>query len=76
MPIKGYKGAHFATFPTALIEPCILAGCPLDGWVLDPFSGAGTTALVSKQLGRNAVGIELNPEYVALSEARIEIEAP
>ena len=75
VPIKGYKGAHFATFPTALIEPCILAGCPLDGWVLDPFSGAGTTALVSKQLGRNAVGIELNPEYVALSEARIEIEA-
>ena len=76
VPTKGYKGAHFATFPTALIEPCILAGCPLDGWVLDPFSGAGTTALVSKQLGRNAVGIELNPEYVALSEARIEIEAP
>ena len=51
-------------------------GSPLDGWVLDPFSRAGTTALVSKQLGRNAVGIELNPEYVALSEARIEIEAP
>ena len=76
VPTQPYKGAHFATFPTALIEPCILAGCPLDGWVLDPFSGAGTTALVSKQLGRNAVGIELNPEYVALSEARIEIEAP
>ena len=68
---KPFKGAHFATFPPALIEPCILAGSPVGGKVLDPFSGAGTTGLVAVQHGRRYVGIELNPEYLAMSRARI-----
>ena len=68
---KPFKDAHFATFPEDLIKPCILAGCPKDGIALDPFSGAGTTALVSKKLGRNYCGIELNPRYVEMSEVRI-----
>ena len=63
--------AHFATFPPKLIEPCIIAGCPEGGVVLDPFSGAGTTAMVCKNLGRKFVGCELNPEYIAISEKRI-----
>ena len=66
-----YPDAHFATFPEKLVEPCILAGCPKRGIVLDPFAGSGTTLAVAKRLGRRAVGIELNPEYVALSAARI-----
>lgn len=68
---KPYNGAHFATFPPDLIEPCILAGSPRGGLVLDPFGGAGTTALVSQRLGRGSVSIELNPDYVAMAEARI-----
>ena len=67
-----YKGAHFATFPPALIEPCIKAGCPGGGIVLDPFFGAGTTGLVAKQLGRDFVGIELNPEYVTIAKKRLQ----
>lgn len=66
-----YKGAHFATFPEKLIEPCILAGCPLGGLVLDPFMGSGTTLAVAKRLGRDAIGIELNESYVELAQARI-----
>jgi DNA modification methylase len=66
-----YKGAHFATFPTKLIEPCILAGCHEGGVVLDPFFGAGTTALVCKNNGRRFIGIELNPEYVEISKKRL-----
>jgi DNA modification methylase len=62
--IKPYAGAHFATFPPDLIEPCILAGAPPGGVVLDPFGGSGTTGMVSNRLGRKAVLIELNPEYV------------
>lgn len=62
--------AHFATFPPKLIEPCILAGCPLGGTVLDPFLGAGTTALVADRLGRDCIGIELNPEYAAMARKR------
>lgn len=69
-----FKGAHFATFPTALIEPCILAGCPTGGTVLDPFGGAGTTGLVADRHGRNAILIELNPEYAAIAERRIADE--
>lgn len=65
-----FPGAHFATYPEALIEPCILAGSPKGGTVLDPFSGAGTTGLVAAKLGRAFVGIELNPEYVAMAELR------
>jgi len=72
VPTKGFKGAHFATFPPDLIRTCIAAGCPPDGVVLDPFMGAGTTALVAKELGRNYVGIELNSEYVKLAEERIK----
>ena len=65
-----YTEAHFATFPPKLIEPCILAGCPSGGLVLDPFAGSGTTIQVAQQLGRQGVGIELNPAYVALAETR------
>lgn len=67
--------AHFATFPPALIEPCIKAGCPEGGTVLDPFGGAGTTGLVADRLGRNAILIELNPDYAAMAERRIKGEA-
>lgn len=68
---KPFKGAHFATFPPDLIEPCILAGCPEGGTVLDPFFGAGTTGLVAKKLGREYVGIEMNPDYIKIAEERI-----
>ena len=68
---RPFKGAHFATFPPDLIEPCILAGCPVGGTVFDPFGGAGTTALVALKHGRNAILSELNPEYVALAHERI-----
>lgn len=72
---KPFKGAHFATFPPALIEPCILAGSPRGGVVLDPFFGAGTTGLVAQRHGRKWIGCELNPEYAAIATARIEAEA-
>jgi DNA modification methylase len=68
---RPFKGAHFATFPPDLIRPCILAGAPEGGTVLDPFSGAGTTGLVSLQHNRNYVGIELNPEYTTMSIERL-----
>lgn len=71
-----FAGAHFATFPPALIEPCILAGCPRDGTVLDPFGGAGTTGLVADRLGRNAILCELNPVYAAMAAERIRQDAP
>ena len=67
--------AHFATFPPALIEPCIKAGCPKGGTVLDPFGGAGTTGLVADRLGRNAILIELNPDYAAMADRRISDDA-
>jgi DNA modification methylase len=73
---KPFKGAHFATFPPELIEPCILAGCPLDGTVLDPFGGAGTTGLVAQAHGRNAILCELNPEYAAMARERIDAPQP
>lgn len=69
---KPFKGAHFATFPPDLIEPCILAGCPVCGTVLDPFGGAGTTGLVAQAHGRNAILCELNPEYAAMARERID----
>ncbi|TKK29530.1 site-specific DNA-methyltransferase [Pseudomonas sp. CFBP13528] len=71
VPTKGFKGAHFATFPPDLIRPCILAGAPLGGVVLDPFGGAGTTAVVAMQEGRKSILCELNPEYAAMAERRI-----
>jgi DNA modification methylase len=67
---KPFKGAHFATFPEDLIKPCILAGCPEGGVVLDPFAGAGTTGIVAKANNRQAVLIELNPEYINIAEKR------
>lgn len=70
IPTRPYPGAHFATFPEALAERCILAGCPVLGTVLDPFAGSGTTLAVADRLGRDAVGIELNPAYVALIRER------
>ena len=68
---KPYSGAHFAVMPAALVEPCILAGCPEGGTVLDPFAGSGTTLAVAAELGRSGIGCELNPEYIALAERRI-----
>ena len=70
-----FSEAHFATFPPALIEPCIKAGCPAGGTVLDPFFGAGTTGLVADRLGRDCIGIELNPDYAAMARRRIETDA-
>jgi len=64
--VQPYKESHFATFPTKLIEPCVLAGCPKDGIVLDPFMGSGTTAVVAYNHGRNYIGCELNPKYCKL----------
>jgi len=69
---RPYKGAHFATFPPALIEPCILAGSRPGDIVLDPFMGSGTTAAVSVQHGRHYLGCELNPEYGDLQRERID----
>jgi DNA modification methylase len=65
------KGAHFAVFPSALVEPCLLAGCPIGGTVLDPFAGSGTVGEVARQHGRDAILIELNPEYIKLIEKRV-----
>lgn len=66
-----YKGAHFATFPPKLIEPCILAGSRPGDVVLDPFNGSGTTGQVAIQNGRDYIGIELNPEYIELTKKRL-----
>lgn len=71
VPVKPYKGAHFATFPPALIEPCILAGSRPGDIVLDPFMGSGTTAQVVLQHGRRAIGCELNSEYIDLIHQRL-----
>ena len=67
---KPYAGAHFAVFPSDLIEPCILAGAPVGGIVLDPFIGSGTTAQVAQNLGRQYLGCELNPAYLVLQNIR------
>jgi len=74
--LQSYSGAHFATFPPTLIMPCILAGCPEGGTVLDPFGGAGTTGLVAHQNDRNAILCELNPEYCDLAYRRIQDQDP
>lgn len=73
---EAFSEAHFATFPTSLVEPCILAGSPVGGLVLDPFGGAGTTGLVADRLRRDAVLIELNPAYVEIARNRIFGDAP
>lgn len=66
-----YSGAHFATFPQELIVDMIKAGCPEGGIVLDPFMGAGTTAVVSRKLNRNYIGFEINPDYIKIAEKRL-----
>nr|VFK40136.1 MAG: site-specific DNA-methyltransferase (adenine-specific) [Candidatus Kentron sp. SD]VFK45465.1 MAG: site-specific DNA-methyltransferase (adenine-specific) [Candidatus Kentron sp. SD]VFK77942.1 MAG: site-specific DNA-methyltransferase (adenine-specific) [Candidatus Kentron sp. SD] len=71
IPTEPFPGAHFATFPCALVEPCIMAGSKAGDWVLDPFFGSGTVGVVCEQQRRNYVGIELNPEYVELARERI-----
>lgn len=68
---KPFKGAHFAVFPPALIEPCILAGCREGGIVLDPFMGSGTTGLVAKQQNKNYIGFEMNSDYCDIANKRI-----
>lgn len=68
---KPCKEAHFAVFPPDLVEPCILAGCPQDGFVLDPFIGSGTTGMVAKTLGRNYIGIDLNSDYKEIQDRKI-----
>lgn len=74
VPTQPTPFAHFATFPPKLIEPCILAGCPAGGVVLDPFSGAGTAGMVAKNLGRRYVGIELNKDYCDIAISRLQQE--
>tara|TARA_R100000231_G_C5306691_1_gene159191 strand:+ start:132 stop:1070 length:939 start_codon:yes stop_codon:yes gene_type:complete len=71
---KPFKGAHFATFPPKLIEPCIKAGCPENGIVLDPFGGAGTTGIVAKSLNRKSILIELNTKYIEIAKKRVQEE--
>ena len=66
-----YTGAHYAVFPKELVRPCIRAGCPEGGTVLDPFCGSGTVGLVCKEESRNFVGIDINPEYVKIAESRV-----
>jgi DNA modification methylase len=76
IPTKPFSEAHFATMAPALAELCIKAGCPEGGTVLDPFGGAGTTGLVADQLQRDAVLVELNPDYAAMARRRITGDAP
>ena len=76
VPTKPFKGAHFATFPPDLIEPCVLAGGPEGGTVLDPFGGAGTTGIVAQQHNRDSILIELNPDYIEIAEKRLNNDAP
>ena len=76
VPTAPYQGAHFATWPPELVRPMILAGCPVGGTVLDPFSGSATTGMVALQEGRNYIGTDLNSDYLSLAEARIREERP
>jgi DNA modification methylase len=73
---RPFPGAHFAVMPEALVEPCILAGSSPDDLVLDPFAGSGTVGVVALRHGRDFIGVELNPEYAAIAEARIAGDAP
>lgn len=67
----GFKGAHFAVFPEELVRPCVLAGSPIGGIVIDPFFGSGTVGVVAQQEDRNFIGIEINPEYVNIAQNRL-----
>ena len=73
---NGFRGANFAVFPEKLIEPCILAGSPLGGTVLDPFAGSGTTGVVAKRLRRDFIGCEINPDYAQMAADRIAAATP
>lgn len=73
IPTASFKGAHFAVMPERLVEPCILAGCPEGGVVLDPFFGSGTVGVVANKHNRKYIGIELNPEYVEIAKKRLDI---
>lgn len=75
IPVAGFSGAHFATFPPALVAPCLMAGCPKGATVLDPFGGAGTVGLVADRMGRDAILIELNPAYAEIARQRIATDA-
>lgn len=70
---KPEKSAHFAAYPKELIEPCVLAGCPIGGVILDPFMGTGTTAMVARMYGRNYVGFEINAEYMSIIAKKIQV---
>lgn len=72
---QAYKEAHFATFPSALVEPCIALSSSPHDLVLDPFLGSGTTGLTAIALGRRFLGVELNPEYVDIAERRLRVAA-
>ncbi|MDR2926869.1 MAG: site-specific DNA-methyltransferase, partial [Cytophagaceae bacterium] len=76
VPTRPFKGAHFATFPPALIRTCIEAGCPTNSVVLDPFFGAGTTGLMAQQLKRNFIGIDMNVDYVKIATERLQKQLP
>jgi DNA modification methylase len=71
IPVMPSSDAHPAPFPPALVEPCILAGCPKNGTVFDCFSGGGTSLVVARDLGRRAVGVELNPSYCEIAVRQI-----
>lgn len=71
IPSQPCPEAHFATFPEALVQPCLLAGCPEGGTIMDPFMGSGTVGLVAEKYDRKWIGIELNPEYCNIAKKRI-----
>ena len=76
IPTEPFPGAHFATFPPKLVEPCVMAGSKPGDWILDPFFGSGTVGVVCEEQRRNYVGIELNPEYVEIALQRIRNVQP
>ncbi len=71
IPLSKFRGAHFAVFPEKLVETCLLATCPPGGTVLDPFAGAGTTALVAERLGRHSISVDCNAEYLEMAKRRV-----
>jgi site-specific DNA-methyltransferase (adenine-specific) len=75
IPLSKFREAHFAVFPDKLVETCILASCPENGLVLDPFVGSGTTAVVAKRLGRAFLGIDCNREYCEMARRRLQNES-